>query len=149
MKVVIVGDRTRETSQDNVLVNQIIDDCKSKYPKPRIITKGCDRGVGKMIKTRLTDPVSRQPTEVDWMEVSLQHHLVDGDIPRMEFSADYDALNSVLIELGDEFHILSEERPRGVTMNLLRRVVENNRAYALYKPRDTVVKQAIFPEKPL
>ena len=147
MEVVIVGDRSRELPQDNVLVNQIIDECKSKYPKLRIITKGCDRGVGKMIKVRLTDPVSRRPREIDWLEVSLQHHLVDEDLPKMEFSSDYDALNSVLVELGDEFHILSEDRPRGVTMNLLRRVMNQNRQYALYKPQDTKVKPALFPEE--
>jgi hypothetical protein len=145
MKVVIVGDRSRESPQDVVLVNSIIDHCNQKYPKLRIVTKGVDRGVGKMIKTRLTDPESRRPREIDWMEVGLQHHLIGEDIPKMEFSADYDALNSVLIELGDEFHILTEERPRGVTMNLLRRVQENNLPFSLYKPRDTVYKQAQFP----
>jgi hypothetical protein len=144
VKVVIVGDRSRESPQDVILVNTIMDYCKEKYPKLRVVTKGVDRGVGKMIKTRLTDPVTRRPREIDWMEVSLQHHLIGEDIPKMEFSSDYDALNSVLLELGDEFHILSEERPRGVTMNLLRRVQEGNLPFSLYKPRDTVVKPAQF-----
>src|SRR5580692_6348754 len=114
VKVVIVGDRSRESPQDVVLVNTILDYCKEKYPKLRVVTKGVDRGVGKMIKTRLTDPITRRPREIDWMEVNLQHHLIGEDIPKMEFSSDYDALNAVLVELGDEFHILSEERPRGV-----------------------------------
>lgn len=146
MKVVIVGDRSRESIQDCHLVNLIIDQCKDKYPKLRIITKGCDRGVGKFIKNRLTDIESRRPKEIDWTEVSLQHHLVGEDLPKMEFSSDYDALNSVLLELGDEFHILSEEKPRGVTMNLLRRVMQNNRPYSLYKPRDKEFKTADFPK---
>lgn len=146
MKVVIVGDRSRESLQDNALVNKIIDECKRIYPKLRIITKGCDRGVGKFIKIRLTDEVTRRPKEIDWMEVSLQHHLVDEDLPKLEYSIDYDALNSVLLELGDEFHILTEERPRGVTMNLLRRVMQASRPYSLYKPRDDKYKPANLEE---
>ena len=147
MKVCIVGDRSRESAQDSVLVNLIIDGVNLKYPKLRIITKGCDRGVGKFIKNRLTNPETRRPKEIDWTEVSLQHHQVDEDLPKMEYSLDYDALNSVLVDLGDEFHILSEERPRGVTMNLLRRVMQSNRPYSLYKPRDVVYKPADFPKE--
>jgi hypothetical protein len=145
MKVVLVGDRSRESPQDVTLVNSIMDYCKDKYPKLRIVTKGCDRGVGKFVKNRLTDPLTRRPREIDWMEVSLQHHLIGEDIPKMEFSSDYDALNSVLVELGDEFHILSEERPRGVTMNLLRRVQQQKLPFSLYKPKDVVYKTAQFP----
>lgn len=147
MKIVIVGDRSRESLEDCKLVNLIIDALKLQYPKLRIITKGCDRGVGKFIKNRLTDQESRRPKEVDWTEVSLQHHLVDEDLPKMEFSSDYDALNSVLFELGDEFHILSEERPRGVIMNLLRRVTKGNLRYSLYKPRDREYIEADFADQ--
>ncbi len=146
-KVVIVGDRSRESSKDQELVNKIIDRCKELYPKLRVVTKGCDRGVGKFIKNRFTSKTTHRPQEVDWIEVWLQHHLVDEDIPKMEFSSDYDALNAVLVEIGDEFHILSEESPRGVTMNLLRRVLDSNRPYALYKPKDTEPKKAEFPNR--
>jgi len=146
MKVVIVGDRNRESEEDFKLINQILDYCRDNYPKCRIITKGTDRGVGKWIRTRLSDPVTHRPTEMDWTEINLTHHLVEGDLPKIQFSADYDALNAVLLEMGDEFHILSEERPRGVTMNLLRRVIDAHRPYALYKPHETAARKAQFHE---
>lgn len=146
MKVVIVWDRNRESAADLTLVHSILDQCKEQYSKVRIIIKGTDRGIGKSIKTRLTDPTTKRPNEMDWTEVSLTHHLVSGELPKLEFTADYDALNSVLVELGDEFHILTEDRPRGVTMNLLRRVIEAHRSYALYKQNELTPKKAAFHE---
>ena len=146
MKIVIVGDHTRSNPEDFALVNAIIDDCKLRYGKFRIITKDCSRGVGKIIKTRLTDPVTRRPRELDWTELSIQHYMIGEDMPRLEFSSDFDALNSTLTDIGDVFHILSEEKPRGVTMNLLRRVIDAHRPYVLYKPGETTAKKAEFHE---
>ena len=147
MKIVIAGDRGMEGKQSVDLVYSIIDMCKEKYPKLRIVTKGTDRGIGKIIRTRLLDPTTRQPRELDWTEVWIQHHLVNGDLSKIEFSSDYDSLNSALVEMGDEFHILSEEKPRGVTINLLRRILAANRPYALYKPSDLEGKTADFPKE--
>lgn len=144
MKVVIVGDRTRETAVDVALVNDVIDKCKAMYPKLRIITKECDRGIGKSIKKRLYDSDKHLPREIDWTELSLRHYLVNGDLPRMEYSLDYDALNSALLDLGDEFHILPEDHPGGVMLNLMRRVRDSHRSYSVYKLGETDFKKAGF-----
>ena len=146
IKIVLIGEHTRDHASDVELVNNIIDMCKSKYGKFRIITKDTNRGVGKLVRNRLTD-TNNKPKEVDWTELYIKHHLVTGDLPRVEFSADYDALNSALVEIGDEFHILGEYKPRGVTMNLLRRVKQENRSFALYKPGETQAQEAKFPDK--
>lgn len=147
MKVVIVGDHTRFDPSDVALINAIIDDCKFRYGKLRIITKDTNRGVGKIIKNRLTNPETNKAREIDWTEISMRHHLVCEDLPKMEFSADFDSLNSTLLDIGDEFHILSGDIPRGVTMNLLRRVMTEHRPYALYKIGETKAKKPAFPNK--
>lgn len=147
MKVVIAWDRARDKPPDIALAHSILDMCKSLYPKVRIILKGSDRGIGLSIKRRLTDPEKHTPVEMDWTEVVIIHHLLDGEMPKIEFSNDYDAVNAALVDLGDEFHIISEAKPRGVTMNLLRRVIAAHRPYALYKPGELVPKKAQFDER--
>src|SRR4051812_34240082 len=98
MKVVIVWDRNRNSEEDIALTNKIIDSCKEKYPKLRLVIKGTDRGIGRAVKRRLTDPVTHVPRELDWTEAMLIHHNLEGELPKVEFSLDYDALNAVLVE---------------------------------------------------
>ena len=136
MRVVIVGARTRNETTDTGLVNQIIDTIKEKYSTLIVVVSSCDRGVGRIIRSRnLTYKETNGSYEFDLMEIDIKHYL-NMELPRTEFTSHWNALNSLLIELGDEFHILTEDIPRGSISNLLTKVKENGRRYATYKPSE-------------
>lgn len=135
MRVVIVGARTRSEMLDTRLVNEIIDDCIARYGKLMIVTKSCDKGVGKIVKHRCIDAHTQKPIH-DMIEVHLRHYVVGKELPKTEFTADFNALNASLVEIGDEFHLLTEEEPLGAMADILERVIAAYRPYALYKPSE-------------
>jgi hypothetical protein len=135
VRVVIVGARNRSEMVDAKLVNEIIDDCVARFSNLIIVVSSCDKGVGRIVKSRNIDPHMPNKFEFDMIEIQMRHYLKQ-ELPRQEFTSHWNALNSVLVELGDEFHLLTEEYPKGAIMDLLRRVKVNNRPYAVYKPSE-------------
>lgn len=136
VRVVIVGARTRSEMLDTRLVNEIIDDCIARYGKLMIVTKSCDKGVGKIVKHRCIDSKT-QIVLLEMMEVHLRHYILKGkELPKTEFTQDFNALNATLVEIGDEFHLLTEEEPVGAMQDLLERVAEEHRPFAVYKPSE-------------
>ncbi len=136
MRVVLVGSRNRNELVDTKLVNEIIDSCKEKYSNLIIVVASCDKGVGRIVKSRCINPHTPGKFEFDMIELQLRHY-VQMDLPRTEYTSNWNALNATLIELGDEFHILTEEYPKGAMFDLLKRVKRNNRPYAVYKPSES------------
>lgn len=134
MKVVIAGPRDRRELVYRPLVNILIDDCKDKYSKLLIVTKSCDQGVGKIIRTRCIDEHSGKP-EFDMCEISLRHHLVQ-ELTQSEFQSNFDVLNLALVGLGDEFHLIMGDSPKGSMYDLLKRVQEAGRPHSVYNPED-------------
>lgn len=135
MRVVIVGSRSRSEMMDARLVHEIIDECIAKYGKLMIVTKSCDKGVGKIVKHRCVDSITQKPM-LDMMEVHLRHYLKNKELPKTEFTQDFNSLNATLVEIGDEFHLLTEEEPVGAMQDLLERVTAAYRPFAIYKPSE-------------
>lgn len=135
MRVVIVGARNRSEIADTKLVYAILDECIAKYGKLMVVTKACDRGVGKIIKSRCLDSNKPNVPEFDMVEMSLRHYLIR-ELPRSEFLGDFNTLNAALVEIGDEFHLLTEEEPRGSMLDMLIRVQKADRPCAVYKPSE-------------
>jgi hypothetical protein len=137
VKVVLVGARSgRSEMADTALVNEIVDRCKEKYSNLIIIVASCDKGVGKIVKTRNVDPHFPGKFEFDMIELQLKHYF-QYERSRSEFTANWIALNGVLVELGDEFHLLTEDYPKGAMADLVRRIKREGRPYALYKPSES------------
>lgn len=130
MKIVVAGPRDRRERMYQKLVNEIIESCKERYSKLLIITKSCDQGVGKIIRGICLDEDSRHP-RFDMAEVSIRHHLTQ-ELTQSEFISNFDSLNSTLVELGDEFHLIMDDIPKGSMYNLLKRVIEIDAPYAMY-----------------
>jgi hypothetical protein len=130
---------------DVALVNEIIDMCKEKYSNLVIVVASCDKGVGKIVKTRNVDPHVPGKFEFDMIELQLKHYF-QYERSRSEFTANWMALNGLLVELGDEFHLLTEDYPRGSMADLVRRIKKEGRPYAIYKPSEAKggPKSAIF-----
>ena len=136
MRVVIVGDRSRTEMPITQLVNEILDDCKQRYSSLIVVVSSCDKGVGKVVKSRNIDKHVLGKFEFDMMTLELKHYL-QKDRSRTDYTVHWIALNASLIELGDEFHILTEEYPKSSTADLLKRVRAEHRPYATYKPSET------------
>lgn len=136
MRVVLVGARNRNEMADAALVNSIIDSCKERYPNVIFIVASCDKGVGRIVKSRNIDPHIPNKFEFDMIEIQMRHFL-NQELPRSEFTSHWNALNSVLVELGDEFHLLTEEFPKGAVFDLIKRVKVAHRPFAVYKPSET------------
>ena len=147
LKVVIVGPRDKEELIYVQLVNDIIDNCSSRYSKVLFITKSCDQGVGKIIRGKCLDKHFKKPA-FDMIEVSLRHYLIN-ELPQSEFQSNFDSLNSTLLELGDEFHLIVEEPPRGSMSDLLLRIQKEGLPYVTYGPTELKAgaKQPEFQSK--
>jgi hypothetical protein len=149
VRVVLAGARNRNEMKDTALVNAIIDDCKARYPNLIIVVASCDKGVGRIVRSRNLDKHLKNKFEFDMIELQMRHYLAHGELPRPEFTQHWNALNTVLVELGDEFHLLTEEFPKGAVYDLLRRVKEAHRPYAVYKPSENGgVKKCSFDTEP-
>jgi hypothetical protein len=141
VKVVIVGSRTRDEQQDKALVDNIIDSCKERFAKVIFVTKSCDKGVGKLIYDRCKLPTKTggRP-EFDMIEVTLRHMLHEHELPRHEFLGHFNSLNAALAELGDEFHVLTEEKPTGAMVDMVNRIESIGAPYATYTTNNTTAK---------
>jgi hypothetical protein len=147
VRVVITGARNRNEMKDTALVNAIIDDCKERISNLIIVVASCDKGVGRIVRSRNLDKHLKNTFEFDMIELQMRHFLQQ-ELPRPEFTQHWNALNAVLLELGDEFHLLTEEFPKGAVYDLLRRVKEAHRPYAVYKPSEnTGPKKCEFDSK--
>lgn len=140
MKVVIVGPRDRKEQVYRKLVNEIIDQCRLDYPKLVIVTKSCDAGVGKIIRTRclpvdqVTGSTLNKP-EFDMVEYSVRHYLIQ-ELPQSEFQTNFDSLNGPLVEVGDEFHVIIESMIKGGIGDLIERLDKSGRPYVTYGPHE-------------
>lgn len=136
MRVVIIGARNRSESLDSPLVNKILDAVIEKYGKLMVVTKGCDRGVGKIIKSRRFDQKSENYPEFDMIELQLRHY-ISHELPRNEFLSDFNTLNAALTEIGDEFHLVCEDDMKGSMQDMLDRINREGKPVAIYKPSET------------
>ncbi len=136
MRVVIVGARNRSEMMDTRLVNEILDTCISKYGKLMVVTKTTDRGVGKIIKARCLDPTKPTNPEFDMVEFSIRHYIMH-ELPRNEYMGDFNTLNAALAEIGDEFHLLTEEEPKGSMLDMVIRVQRIERPFSVYRPSES------------
>lgn len=137
MRIAIVGGRGRSELSDTALVNQIVDFCIERHSNVIFIVASCDKGVGRIVKSRNLDKHRPNQYEFNMIEIQMRHYLASGELPRVEFTSHWNSLNAAIVELGDEFHILTAEFPKGVTQDLLRRVKEAGRRVALYKPSES------------
>ena len=138
MRVAIVGARSRPELPDTPLVNDILDSCLERFSPLLVVVASCDKGVGRIVHDRNINRHRPGMYEFDMIELQLRHYL-QKELPKPEFTSQWNALNASIVELSDEFHILTEEKPKGATLDLLRRVREAHRPYALYLPSE--VKQ--------
>lgn len=133
MRVAIVGARSRVSMSDTALVNDIVDKCKDTYSSLIIVVSSCDKGPGKVVKARNINPHTPGKFEFDMIELQMRHYL-QNDLPQAEFTSHWIALNSTIAEIGDEFHLLVEDNPRGGQMfDLEQRIKAMGKAYAIYK----------------
>lgn len=133
MRVVILGGRDRRERDDYIIVNKLLDELKQKYTNLLVITAGCDRGVGKIINNRLMPPVKGQPPEIDYVECSMRP-TVGRDLAKTEMSSLFLARNAALAELGDEFHLFTEQRQMGIVEDLRQRCELQGKPHAIYQP---------------
>lgn len=145
MKVVIVGARKRSEAEDEPLVNKLVDGLIKKYPMLRVVSASCDRGVGKIVKSKcLPDNMGpKPPAQFNFIEIHVRPYLVDSEFTAAEFADIFTARNAMLAEIGEEFHLFVEEDgPRGMMLDLYNRVKSRNAPCAIYKPGDKEPKPA-------
>jgi hypothetical protein len=147
MKVVIVGGHSRDELKDKPLVDKIVDDVQERYPKLMIVTKSGDKGIGKIIyeRNKASQAANRQP-EFDMMEFNVRH-MLRHELPKHEFLSHFNLLNAALLEVGDEFHILTDNQPVGSTKDILERVKAAGIPYVVYTSSDPIeAKRPIVKE---
>lgn len=98
---------------------------------------------------QLADPeLNKGKFEFPMVEIQMRHYLSQ-ELPRMEFTSHWNALNAATFEMGDEFHLLIEDYPKGAMHDLLKRVKEAGRPYSVYKPTEVTYKECSRDKRPL
>lgn len=133
MIVVIVGSRDRREQADFDVVNQLLDKLKEKYPKLLVVTTGCDRGVGKIIRNRLLPEKPDQPPEIEFIEYSVRIY-PKTDLAKSRMANIHISKNATFLELGEEFHIFEDARSRGPMEDLRERCERMGRPHVRYIP---------------
>lgn len=133
MNVVIVGARLRSEQEDSKLVNDLVDGLHKMYSDLFIVTTACDRGVGKIIKNRLTmPPHSLSKPELHFLEI--QYKIYAEDRPKAFYAKTYITRNYALRAIGEEFHLFMDGEQRGHMQHLLDLIQEEKLPYSLYQP---------------
>lgn len=136
MIVVIVGSRDRKEKDDFTMVHGLLDSLKAKYPKLLVVTTGCDRGVGKIIRNRLLPEDPNSPPEIEFIEYSVRIYPMN-DLAKSRMANIHISKNATFLELGEEFHIFEDARSRGPMEDLRERCEKLGRPYARYLPGKT------------
>lgn len=135
MKVVIAGAWNRPEQADILLVNNLIDQLAAGYPKLHIISGGCDRGVGKIVKNRCMPKSKGQDADPDFLEIQFKIYWADPS--KSELAQVWIARNAAFVEIGEEFHIFADVpggSGGGAMADLQERVEKAGLPYSLYIP---------------
>lgn len=133
MIVVIVGARDRKEKDDFEIVNGLLDSLKAQYPQLLVVTTGCDRGVGKIIRNRLLPASPDAAPEIEFIEYSVRIYPMN-DLAKSKMANIHISKNATFLELGEEFHIFEDSRGRGPMEDLRERCEKLGRPYARYLP---------------
>lgn len=134
MKVVIVGAWNRSELEDDGLVNELLDELGRVYPDLFIVTTGCDRGIGKLVKNRCMPKQRGVKGEFDFVEIAVR---IYADSPsKASLAHIWQARNAYLDEAGEEFHLFmdKQENSGGQMQDLLRRITQRGAPYSIYVP---------------
>src|SRR6202050_2547194 len=104
-------------SQDDIkLVNSIIDAKKDKFAHVIFVVSSCDKGVGEVGKKRNRSYQEKHSVPEFHCIMFELHHALITDLSQSEFTSHWMSLNATLLEIGDEFHLLTEPVMKGGTM---------------------------------
>lgn len=144
MKVVLMGARKRSEAADEPLINALVDQLIYQYPTLKIVSTGCDRGIGKIIKNKCL-PLGEKHAKAkfDFVEVAVRVYTKEGsELTKSEFAEIFSARNAYMNEIGEEFHLFIDgQDPRGMMGDMFQRVKQRGAPYALYRPGDKEVKK--------
>ena len=137
MRVVIAGAWHLVEDDYTSLVNDLITGLYQMYGDTlKVITGGCDRGIGKIVKARClpADETGHRSkkAEYDFLEVNMK---VYWERPsKAELAQIWVARNALWSELGEEFHIFTDRQGGGAMQDLIERVVAQGLPHSVYKP---------------
>ncbi len=108
MNIVLVGARERkESDEDKKHVVQIISDLVKQHGKRlHILSAGCDKGIGRMVREFC------MAEKITFVEVRVK--LEGDDIPRSFFAHMFLARNCSLLEVGDEYFVFKGPNENGI-----------------------------------
>lgn len=135
MKVVIAGAWNRSEKDDAPLVNELMTALAQVYPRLKVITGGCDRGIGKIVKNRCSPADKKEQPEFDWLECNIRIFYTNPT--KSELAQIWASRNAFFVEVGEEFHIFMDGphgQGGGAMQDLLDRVQAANLPYSLYYP---------------
>ena len=143
MNVVIVGAWNRSEAEDTEVVNKLLDMLAQAYPKLYVITTGCDRSIGKIVKARCMPRTRQLRGEFDFVEIAIRIYC--DQPPKAKLAEIWTARNGMLAELGEEFHLFmsQDQNPSAWLPDLYNRVKALGRPYAVYMPGE---KKPKWPE---
>lgn len=133
--VVVVGSRHRGWTRDVdhlALIEAIIGPRKEYYGTTLSVSSiGCDMGFGKVVKEYCEE------NGVKFFEFVVYFN---GPREKEEYTAAYLARHAALLYVGDEFHITVSNTRRSAVEDLVTRVRESGKSYALYDEENKVVE---------
>lgn len=129
MNVVIVGDMELDTQAYRQLVLKIVDDLKSKYRDLVIVSAACDKGIGHFVRERCLG--KKESPDVAFVEINIH---VWVRLAKARLAQVYVSRNATLVELGDEFHIITHGEKVNHISDLAQRVRDKGLPLSLYMP---------------
>jgi hypothetical protein len=136
MKVVVMGAWNRDEVADIQLVGQLLDSLVVRYGDQLIIvTAGCDRGVGKLVKNRAM-PQNKGAEQGEFAFIEVSTRIFIQDASKSTLAGIFIARNATLVELGEEFHLFLGRESKGAMQDLVERVERSGIPFALYQYRE-------------
>jgi len=118
--------------EDHAFLKTILDDVRFKNPEAYIITQGCDRGFGRLIKA--------VAVELGFGVAEVLFRFSDR-VPRPEYELLYLTRHAALCDIGEEFHIFTTRSRIGQIEDLVSRLEGSSAPYAVYGWDNTIIKR--------
>ena len=139
MYTVLVGDLNLDSPAYQKLVESLIAALKARYSDLVIISAACENGIGKFVRDRCIS--NKSNADVSFVEISLH---VWARLERSKLAQVYMGRNASLLELGDEFYIISNGKRTGHIADLITRVRGGKAPLALFSSTSLSEKVQYF-----
>jgi hypothetical protein len=136
MNCVVIGAKDRNTPEDRVLVDELLDKLSDMYPNAIFVTMLTHTGVGRFVKEKC---LQKYPDgRFRFQLIACDFRLYAVGLSQSELAQIYLARNASPFELGDCFCYFASQNRKGTMEALVERAQKSGRPFRVFLPSEKI-----------